>query len=299
MKKSESIKPVQLKRKDFLKGMIAAPFIVSGLPTVVRARSLSGESDKNISYLYDSTKCIGCRACTSACHQANDMPPLSHDKPVDLSEKSRTTIRYIAGGPKEPPVYVKRQCMHCLDPACVSACPVSAMKVDEKTGIVDNDPSTCIGCRYCMVACPFDIVQFEWDPAMPRIIKCNMCRETNLKTRGITACVDVCPSGALVFGTRGRLLAEAKKRIKEDPKKYVPKIYGEKDGGGTSVLYLAGKDFESLGFPRNLGDESPAAITEKIQSIYSWFIAPVVAFVLLFIPVSRNFKKHHGDEKDI
>ncbi len=293
MKNSETH---NIKRKDFLKGIIAVPFVLSGLPAMGKARALLTNSEKNLGYLFDSTKCIGCRACTSACHQVNDMPPISHDKPVDLSEKSRTTIRLVSKR-NEAPVYVKKQCMHCLDPACVSACPVSAMRIDEKTGIVDNDPSTCIGCRYCMVACPFDVIQFSWESAAPNIIKCNMCRETNLKDRGIAACVDVCPSGALIFGNRGKLLAEASKRIKAEPKKYVQKIYGEKDGGGTNVLYIAGKDFESMDFPKNLGDESPAVLTESIQSIYSWFIAPVVAFILLYIPVSKNYKKHSGDDQ--
>jgi Fe-S-cluster-containing dehydrogenase component len=225
------------------------------------------------------------------------MPPVSHEKPIDLSEKSRTTIRMFSDE-KNKWVYVKRQCMHCLNPACVSACPVSAMMVDQKKGMVYNDPDKCIGCRYCMVACPFDIISFEWSQATPKVVKCTLCKDTYLKRRDITACVDFCSTSALVFGNRKALLAEAKKRIKEDPKRYIPKVYGEKDGGGTNILYLAGKDFNELGFPSNLGDESPAVITETIQSIYSWFIAPVVAFFLLWFPVSKNYSKKSGEKKE-
>ncbi len=293
-----SIKPVQIKRQDFLKGMVAAPLVVAGLPKLAEAKSsiLSENPDKNLGFLYDSTKCIGCRACTSACHKANDMPPVSHEKPIDLSEKSRTTIRMFRDE-KENWVYVKRQCMHCLNPACVSACPVTAMMVDKKKGMVYNDPSKCIGCRYCMVACPYDIISFEWSQAAPKIVKCTLCRDSYLPRRGITACVDFCSASALVFGNRKALLNEAKKRIKENPKRYINKVYGEKDGGGTNILYLAGKDFNELGFPANLGNESPAVITESIQAIYSWFIAPLVAFFLLLIPVSKNYsKKSKGKE---
>ncbi len=298
MKDKTSKNQVLLKRQDFLKGMVAAPLVIAGLPNSAGAKPSASDAGNNVSYLFDSTKCIGCRSCTSACNQINDAELFSHDRPLDLSERSRTAIRVFLDDTKDKGTFIKRQCMHCLHPACVSACPVKAMRIDEKTGIVYNDPSVCIGCRYCMVACPFDIIQFEWDKKFPKIIKCTMCKETNLKTRGITACVDVCPSGALIFGTRKKLLAEAKKRIKKNPKKYVPKVYGEKDGGGTNILYIAGKDFDELGFPKNLGDESPAVITESIQAIYSWFIAPVVAFFLLFIPVSKNFKKVAGEENE-
>ena len=302
MKLKNTKKPVLLKRQDFLKGMVAAPFVVSCLPSALKAdASKPSAKGKNLGFLYDSTKCIGCRACTSSCHKANDMPPISHDKPIDLSERSRTTIKVFMNGPNKKPVFMKKQCNHCQHPSCVSACPVNAMLQDEKTGIVYNDPDTCTGCRYCMVACPFDVIQFEWDSSTPRIIKCEMCKDNYLQTDGTTACVDVCPSGALIFDNRKNLIKEANKRIKKSPKKYNSKIYGLQDGGKLNILYLTGQesDFSNLGFPANLGNESPAAITESIQAIYTWFIAPVVAFALLFVPVSKNFSKQAGEENDV
>ena len=123
--------------------------------------------------LYDATLCIGCRACVTSCKEANAMPGNLYDPPNDLSGDTKNIIKvYHRDQPDQS--YMKAQCMHCLDPACVRACMIGSFQKRE-FGIVTWDPTKCIGCRYCQVACPFTIPKFQWDQAAPKIIKCEMC----------------------------------------------------------------------------------------------------------------------------
>ncbi len=287
-------KPKNPDRREFLKKSAA----VAGatlLPGMIGAKTHYA-SDEWYAMLYDATRCIGCKSCTVACKRVNNLPPETeydgiHDMAMDLSAKTKTIIKLYKSKNGEFS-FVKRQCMHCVHPACVSACPVSAMRKDMKTGIVFWDPSRCIGCRYCMVACPFEIPKFEWDKAIPHIVKCDMCKDTYLKEKGTTACADVCPTGAIVFGKRYELLFEAKKRIREHPERYHPKVYGERDAGGTSVFYLAPKgiSFEDLGFPDL--EESPARISESIQhGIYEIVIPPFLTVGALYLVLKRSKKE--------
>jgi Fe-S-cluster-containing hydrogenase components 1 len=158
--------------------------------------------------------------------------------------------------------------MHCQKPSCVSVCPVSAMTRDAVTGIVDYNKNACIGCRYCQIACAFNIPKFQWDKAIPQIVKCDLCKNTNLPKKGITACAEVCPTGAILFGKRQHLLDEAKKRLSENPGKYVNHIYGEKEVGGVNHLYLSGMQFTKLGLPA-LNNEAPAEFSEKYSTRFT------------------------------
>jgi formate dehydrogenase iron-sulfur subunit len=142
---------------------------------------------------------------------------------------------------------VKVQCFNCVEPACASACPVAALRKTPQ-GPVTYDPYRCLGCRYCQVACPFQIPRFEWNSALPVITKCNMCAERQAKGKE-PACVSVCPAQALMFGTREQVLADAASRIGDNPGRYVPAIYGLEEVGGTSWLYVSDVPFEQLGFP--------------------------------------------------
>ena len=259
--------------------------------------------------LYDATKCVGCKACMSACKRVNgDYGALSYeqakfdpdklwDAPKDLSGSTRTLIKLVKESPKEWS-YVKYSCMHCQKPSCVSVCPVAAMTKDKQTGIVDYNKNTCIGCRYCQVACAFNIPKFQWEKAIPQIVKCDLCKNTNLKQKGISACAEVCPTGAIMFGKRKELLAEAKKRLSDQPKRYINHIYGEHELGGTNHLYLAGMQFKKLGLPE-LKSEAPAEFSEKIQhTIYKGFIAPVALYSTLCFIAVRNMKKSSGQDHD-
>jgi formate dehydrogenase beta subunit len=250
-----------------------------------------------VGMLYDTTRCIGCKACVVACREANDLPPESgpwpegiYDAPVDLSSGTKNIIKLYQEGDRES--YVKNQCMHCLDPACVAACMLGALRKDEK-GIVYWTGDRCVGCRYCQMACPFNIPKFEWASLNPRIVKCELCRHL-LARGGIPACVRVCPREAVIFGRRADLLAEAKRRIAESPGRYVPKVYGEDDAGGTQVLYLSHVPFESIGFPE-LGDAPAPDAARAIQhTVYRGFVAPAALYAILGAVILRNRRRAPG-----
>jgi Fe-S-cluster-containing dehydrogenase component len=204
---------------------------------------------------------------------------------------------------------MKAQCMHCADPACVSVCMAGALH-RTAGGIVAYEASTCVGCRYCQVGCPFDVPKFEWSKALPRIVKCELCRhradpkKTGALAVANPACCEACPREAVVFGTMSQLKGVAKARQAAHPERYAAKVYGEHDGGGTHVLYLTAKDvtFEALGLPE-LGDESPAAPAEHVQhGMYKWFALPTLLYGTLAYTIVKNKKKqaasggHHGEE---
>jgi formate dehydrogenase beta subunit len=224
------------------------------------ARAASGgEWEDAAAVLYDSTRCIGCRACEEACKEWNDLPP-DTEPPSDLTARNFTLIKEYYGNSTD--VFRKYQCMHCLEPACVSACPVHALqKLD--SGPVAYDASRCIGCRYCMVACPFHIPRIDWNEALPLIKKCTFCADR--QADGLQpACVEACPTDALTFGTRGEMLEEARSRIEQNPDQYFDHIYGETEAGGTSWLYLSPVSFDKLGFPTSLGDAPVPALSDKV-----------------------------------
>jgi formate dehydrogenase iron-sulfur subunit len=190
-----------------------------------------------IGLLFDSTRCIGCGACAAACKEENGLPA---EVEPQLTAYTWSVLEDHEG------TYMRRLCMHCLDPTCVSVCPVAALRRSE-TGAVVYDAARCIGCRYCMMACPFDVPKYQWDRAVPVVGKCNLCT-SRLDAGRPTACTEACPTGATLFGERGALLQEAHERLRADPAKYVPHVYGESEAGGTSVLLLSAVPFEKVGF---------------------------------------------------
>ena len=294
-------------RRDFLR---AATATGAGILTVAPALASSEIQVNNddLAMLYDATKCVGCKTFMVACKNANgedgnqEVEKAKFDKdgvwdtPVDLSGNTRTIIKLHKESDGKYS-YVKHSCMHCQKASCVSVCPVGALTKDAETGIVDYDKSICIGCRYCQVACPFNIPKFQWDRAMPQIIKCNFCKRTNLLEKGVPACVEVCPTQAIIFGSRKELLDEARARINQNPGKYVDQIYGEKEVGGTNYLFLSAVPFNKLGFPK-LGEEAPAVFSEKIHhTIYKGFIAPIALYTTLCIIALRNMRKQARHEE--
>ena len=187
--------------------------------------------------LIDVTKCIGCQQCSAACKTGHEQPG---DPEPTLSATAFTAVE--PRGEK----FVRRMCLHCEDPSCASACPVGGITKTVQ-GAVRYDGSKCIGCRYCMIACPFSVPKYEWSKLAPYVTKCDMCAERVVAGQQ-TLCAEACPTGATLFGNREDLLMEAHKRIVENPGSYVPRIYGEKEVGGTSVLYISDVPFEKLGF---------------------------------------------------
>jgi formate dehydrogenase iron-sulfur subunit len=255
--------------------------------------------------LVDTTLCTGCRGCQVACKEQNHnnpehteffAQPGGYQNPAKLSSDtySLVTFNEVEDGNGDMKwVFVRQQCMHCLDPACASACLVGALQ-KQPDGSVTYDESRCIGCRYCQLVCPFGVPSLEWEKSVALIRKCNFCssridhaevpdvlneghstedvldddkKARHLAFRKTPACVATCPTGALKHGDREELLAEARERIRANPDKYVSHIYGEKEAGGTAWLYLASVPFSELGFPTNISDRSYPSYTSAAVGV--------------------------------
>lgn len=208
--------------------------------------------------LYDITMCVGCGACYDACKEQNKLPQTNKDFLKDhLSDKTYTVVEQYGD------LYSRKNCMHCQEPACVSVCPVGAFTKTELGPVLYN-VDKCIGCRYCMQACPHRIPRYEWSSTNPKVQKCVLCHDRLAK--GLpTACSEACPAGATMFGDLDDLRAEAKKRLKEDPSKYYQKIYGLTDAGGSNVLVISPVPFEQLGFSANLPNKPLPQLTESVM----------------------------------
>jgi len=207
--------------------------------------------------LFDSTLCVGCGACYQACKEKNDLPQTTADYLADdLSARTYTVVNRRNGR------FIRQMCMHCDTPTCASVCPVGAL-VKTPAGPVLYNEDKCMGCRYCMQACPFGVPRYEWDSALPRVRKCTLCSD-RVAAGLATACATVCPTGATKFGDRDELIEEAKTRIRANPDKYVNHIYGVEEVGGTSVLLLSDVPFESLGYRTNLSKEPLPLLTWNV-----------------------------------
>ncbi|MEZ5083626.1 MAG: 4Fe-4S dicluster domain-containing protein [Bacteroidales bacterium] len=197
--------------------------------------------------LYDSTRCVGCQSCEYACAESNELPEPVGAPEIGVIRKTDETRRTVVNAydTSKGEVYIKRQCMHCNQPACDAACLTQAMHKTEEGPVIWRGEK-CMGCRYCMVSCPFDAPKFEYHSANPKITKCDMCFD-RLQEGKMPACVENCPAEAIVFGTRRELIKEARQRIHDNPDVYVDHIYGEHEAGGTGFLYLSPVPFNELG----------------------------------------------------
>jgi Fe-S-cluster-containing dehydrogenase component len=300
---------MDLSRRGFFKVMGATGAgMTLGAPKA-QAASVKAPQDA-FGCLVDLTRCVGCRKCEQACNTVNGLPPAerSFDDPTVMNknrrpdEKAFTVVnRYFPGTYNSRnelmPTFVKVQCMHCQDPACASACIVGALSKQEN-GAVAYDVSKCIGCRYCMVACPFEIPAYEYhDPITPRVMKCTFCFDRISKEGGLPGCAEICPVEAITFGRRAILLEVAKKRIRENPADYIDHLYGEREVGGTSWMYLSSVPFEKLGFIK-LPDQPTPKLAETIQhTLFSYMWSPIVLFGLLGgLAWTAGRNNHQSDE---
>jgi len=261
---------MSISRRKFI-GWIGAAGAAAATGSKARAasnKSFEGYADSN-GVLHDMTRCIGCRRCEAACNQVNDLP--APERPFEdlavLDQKRRTTAKaytvvnqYFPHGEDQPPMFAKIQCNHCLEPACASACFVKAFTKTPE-GAVTYNADVCVGCRYCMIACPFDVPAYEYYKALdPKVMKCTMCHPRLLEGK-LPGCVQACPTEALVFGKRDELIAVARERIGTYPERYTDHIYGEHEMGGTSWLYLSGPAFADMGMREDLGTEPAGKLT--------------------------------------
>jgi len=320
-------------RRDFFKIASAGVITATTTKTALAEPRKSLPKDA-VGLLYDSTLCIGCKACEVGCKTFNDKPIVhsyiedkmgikgAWDAATDLNSETFNKIKLYKHGTAEVKdrekdgfAFIKRSCMHCVDPDCISACPVKALTKDPVSGIVGWNEDACCGCRYCQVACPYLIPKFQYHEAFPKLQKCELCRHV-LEEKGVTGCSDYCPTGATIFGKVEDLFAEAQRRLemKEGDRykypvhkvgsndvqdkpvaKYLNYVYGEKEGGGTQYLMLSAVPFEKLGMP-NLPNHSDASISEGIQhTVYKGLIAPFALLAGLMFATYRSSKNENAE----
>lgn len=252
---------MNLNRRNLIKIAGAA-----GAATIA-GRALSSATTRGaardaVGVLVDTTRCVGCRACEAACSEANALaaPEMPGEDAVFAARRKTGPTAFTvvnksaAKSPSGEDRYAKTQCMHCVTPACASGCVVKALEKTASGPVVYHE-DRCLGCRYCMIACPFGVPKYEYTKAAPLVRKCTFCAARQAK--GLPpACTDACPSGALTFGKRADLLEEAKTRIYQSPDKYVHEIYGEDEAGGTSWLYISDVPSASLALPQDVVKKS-------------------------------------------
>ncbi len=324
-----------INRRDFLKVSAGSGLLLASNVSLADAAPKPLPPDA-VGILYDATLCIGCKSCMVNCKKYNSMPggalydedrgvPYEYspdriyDAPANLSSKTLNIIKAYTDGTGENKdqaengfSFVKNHCLHCVDPACVSVCPVAALVKDPKTGVVSYNAKKCIGCRYCQVACPFNIPKFEWEKASPKIVKCQLCHHRYAEGK-YAACCEFCPTGASIFGKVVDLQEEAKKRLTLKPgdeyaypvqrvdsdktliqkvPHYTEKVYGLTEAGGTQYLLMAGVPFDKLGFnPRITDDAYPDLTWKYIKKV------PILIGALLVAGTVTHFITR-GDDKE-
>jgi formate dehydrogenase iron-sulfur subunit len=290
----------KVSRRTFLKQVGAGVAVMMAsqmLPDSVLADEAA--LAKTPAMLIDLTRCTGCNSCALACKESNNLP-VSADSPTAFNSDTYTfvdTVQVTTAAGETVERTVKRQCMHCLDPACVSACPAAAMyKSDE--GPVVYRAERCLGCRYCQIGCPFGVPSFEWENGQtPVISKCWLCYD-RLQEGEKPACASACPTGAIRFGRRDHLLAEAHAQIVSNPGRYVNHVFGEFEVGGTSMLYLSDIPFEELDFPVGLPHTAPPEETEKIMTKLPAVIAGVTVLMAGTVVATHRNKPPQSVKKN-
>ena len=295
---------MSVSRRGFLAGLATgAGVLTAGSAKAAGVKHFEGHKGR-FGLLHDTTLCVGCRSCEAACKQVNGHPPL--DKPIDdksVFEQHRritptqfTVVnRYREGEGRTPPVYRKHQCMHCNEPCCASVCLVHAF---EKTpeGPVLYDPDVCLGCRYCVMACPYNALSYEYDSAFdPKVMRCTMCYP-RIKEGKNPGCADACPTGAILYGEREELIEIAQERIRKDPDRYIDHIFGEHEFGGTSWMVLSGTGFGNLGLHEGVTHESLPSIGTSYLSVVPLVVTIYPGLLMAFYAFSKRKDKLAHEE---
>lgn len=324
-----------MERRKFIK-IAASTAAAGGVASAAQASDpIVKPATEPVSMLYDSTLCIGCQACVAKCQsinygdKRNPIGPEQWSNNGKLSPYTRTVIQMWSDGDATHKdqeengfAFVKKACMHCVVPNCVIVCPVTALTKDEKTGVVRWHPDVCTGCRNCMVGCPYNVPQYDYNNPFGDLHKCEFCNQPGVERldKGeLPGCVEVCPAGAIIFGTRDELLAEAKRRLslkagehydyprltlhnndtyRHPVANYQQHVYGETEGGGTQVMMLSAVPFENLGMPA-LEDYSTGERTANLQhSLYKGLYLPAAALACITALVWRNERKSRQEHEE-
>jgi formate dehydrogenase iron-sulfur subunit len=284
-------------RRDFIKTLGVAGLTVC-FSDLIGSEKNDHDNNEFMGMLYDSTRCVGCQTCEVACAETNGLQSPDGEPKAGLIRKTDENNRTIVNcySTKKGDVYIKTQCMHCNQPACASACLTKAM-LKTKEGPVIWRGQKCMGCRYCMVSCPFDVPKFEFYSSNPKIQKCTMCYD-RIRDGKIPACAENCPAEAITYGTRRAMLTEARKRIVENPGVYVDEIYGEQVAGGTAFLYLSPVPFNELGLNTRLQNDSYPELSKGfLYSVPSVFVLlPPILLGIYEATKSNYLKKDVEDE---
>jgi len=287
-----------IERRGFLK-LLGATGVTLAIGNKVSALE---KTDNNVEFsgiLYDSTRCVGCRTCEFECASAHKLPEPPPSEKIAAIRKTDETCNTVVNTYKteKGEVFIKRQCMHCNEPACAAACLTRAM-CKTPSGPVTWNGDKCMGCRYCMVSCPFDSPKFEYFSANPKIQKCDMCFD-RLKNGKTPACVFNCPNEALLFGKRRELIKEARRRIYEKPGTFTDHIYGEHEAGGTGWLYLSPISFDQVGMNTSLQQASYPALTKGfLYSVPSVFVlVPTLLLGIHQATKNNHLKEEKEDEQ--
>ncbi len=278
-------------RRNFLKH-VAGAGALTVLGSNTQAEASGPRVDPNqLGVLVDCTLCVGCRSCEKACNTINTELPRRDDPDAEFADESvfetkrrmdyrayTVVNRHQHADEPDKSTFAKIQCMHCLSPACVSACIVGAL-THEPGGAVIYDAWKCIGCRYCMAACPFQVPAYEYhDTLTPEVRKCTFCFQTRLSNNEVPACIQSCPMQVMTFGKRDDLIKLGREKLRKDPDRYVDHIYGEKEVGGTAWMYLADMPFDQMGLAK-FGYHPVPGYTEPIQhALFKWFAPPVALY---------------------
>lgn len=301
----------KITRRRFLAGGVAGGTAIALAPgKKAFAATLEGFPD-GMGVLVDMTRCVGCRTCEAACNKEQNLPApeksFDDDSVFDEryhgsemrrpTESAYTVVNRYDTPASDQPVYRKIQCNHCNEPACLTSCFVNAYKKTPEGAVIYND-KVCVGCRNCMIACPFGIPAYSYSSAFnPIIKKCIYCYDTRIKQGHVPACVESCPQQVMVFGNRQELLKIAHDRIRRHPQKYVDYVYGEKEVGGTSWLYLSGVPFAQAGFNTSLQKEPIINNVKDFLAIVPMVLAIWPALFTGFHLLATKGKSHeHGDE---
>ncbi len=281
----------EITRRNFFKSSLLLGAGMAGMsPSKAKAGEKKSAHENRMGVLVDTTLCVGCRRCEWACKTSHNMDAgnIADYDDKSVMEKMRrpdhtgyTVVNSFDGKNPVKEINVKVQCMHCNEPACVSACIVGAFTKHEG-GQVTWDTGKCIGCRYCMIACPFQVPAFEYHKAIePDIVKCDFCYEERTSKGKLPACVEICPMEVMTYGRRDELIGIAREKIRNNPGRYADHIYGEYEVGGTSWMYLTPVDHTKLAFPQ-LDEDAAPGVSESIQhGIFAYFIPPIALYALL------------------